>query len=29
MAKENPTSGYTRIQGALKNVGHWVGRSTI
>jgi putative transposase len=29
MAKENPTWGYTRIQGALKNVGHEVGRSTI
>jgi putative transposase len=29
MAKENPTWGYTRIQGALKNVGHHVGRSTI
>ena len=29
MAKENPTWGYTRIRGALKNVGHRVGRSTI
>src|SRR5258706_638583 len=29
MAAENPTWGYTRIQGALKNVGHDVGRSTI
>jgi len=25
----NPTWGYTRIRGALKNVGHRVGRSTI
>lgn len=29
MAEENPTWGYTRIRGALKNVGHRVGRSTI
>jgi putative transposase len=29
MAEENPTWGYTRMQGALKNVGHRVGRSTI
>jgi transposase InsO family protein len=29
MAEENPTWGYTRIQGALKNVDHRVGRSTI
>jgi transposase InsO family protein len=29
MATDNPTWGYTRIQGALGNVGHRVGRSTI
>jgi helix-turn-helix protein len=29
MVEENPTWGYTRIQGALKNLGHCVGRSTI
>src|SRR5205807_10416237 len=29
IAEDNPTWGYTRIQGALKNVGDRVGRSTI
>ena len=29
MATNNPTWGYMRIQGALQNVGHRVGRSTI
>ena len=29
MATENPTWGYTRILGALRNLGHHVGRSTI
>ena len=29
MAKEAPTWGYTRIQGALKNLGHKVSRSTV
>jgi hypothetical protein len=29
MAEENPTWGYTRIRGALENLGHRIGRSTI
>jgi putative transposase len=29
MTKENRTWGYTRLQGALENLGHAVGRSTI
>ena len=29
MAEENPTWGYTRIVGALKNVGHRVSRSMV
>jgi hypothetical protein len=29
MATENPNWGYTRLQGALKNLGHRVERSTI
>ena len=29
MATENPTWGYTRLQGALRNLHHSVGRSTI
>ena len=29
MAKENPEWGYTRIQGALFNIGHEIARSTI
>jgi transposase InsO family protein len=29
MAKENPRWGYTRIRGALANLGHEIGRNTI
>jgi len=29
LAEEKRTWGYTRIQGALKNIGHRAGRSTI
>lgn len=29
MAQENPSWGYTRIRGALANLGHQVGRATI
>ena len=29
MARENPSWGYTRLRGALKNIGHELGRNTI
>ena len=29
MALDNPSWGYTRIQGAMANLGHQVGRGTI
>ena len=29
MAQDNPSWGYTRIRGALANLGHQVGRGTI
>ena len=29
VARENPTCGYTRLQGALKNLGYELGRNTI
>ncbi len=29
MARSNPTWGYTRIRGALRNLGHQIGRNTI
>src|SRR5437867_4495396 len=29
MAKENPRWGYTRIRGAMKSLGHEIGRSTV
>jgi putative transposase len=28
-AKENPTWGYSRIQGAISDLGHQVGRTTV
>jgi hypothetical protein len=28
MAKDNPAWGYTRIRGALRNLGHELGRNT-
>jgi hypothetical protein len=29
MASSNPRWGYTRIRGALRNLGHEIGRNTI
>ncbi len=29
MARENPSWGYTRIRGAMRNLGHEIGRNTI
>ena len=29
MAKDNPTWGYTRIRGALRNLGHHIARNTV
>ena len=29
MARSNATWGYTRIRGALYNLGHWISRNTI
>ena len=29
MARDNPRWGYTRIRGALRNIGHEIGRNTI
>ena len=29
MARENPTWGYTRIRGALANLGHEIARNTV
>ena len=29
MAQDNPGWGYTRVQGALANLGHKVGRGTV
>jgi putative transposase len=29
MAEENPGWGYTRLQGAMGNLGHEIGRGTI
>ena len=29
IARENPSWGYTRIQGALYNLGHDIGRNTV